>query len=191
MFVEALKRELVIKGQAEAENLIKNEPDKWNVISIREPFHPEPVLTGNRSLHSCVFEDVQTEAGQHGHGPRISHVESILRAVDRAESGPLLVHCWAGRSRSTAVGLVLLVRALWEQGIDGAELVRDSVGTLLAIRPQAVPNALVLRLGLQLIVPLSLHSVLSKNLLSHPKLIANRAHMLLSDGNAMYDNKSS
>ena len=180
MYIEALKRELVIRGQAEAESLIKQEPGKWNVISIREPFHPEPVLANCRSIYSCVFEDVQTEDGNHGHGPKSTHVESVLRAVDRAKTGPLLVHCWAGRSRSTAIGLLLIVRALWEQGIDGAALVRDSVETLLAIRPQAIPNSLVLRLGLQLIVPSPLAGALSRNLLAHPALVANRDQMLSS-----------
>ena len=180
MFVEALKRELVIKGQAQAESLIEQEPGKWHVISIREPFHPEPVLANCLSIYSCVFEDVQTEAGNYGHGPKSTHVESVLRAIERAKTGPLLVHCWAGRSRSTAIGLLLIVRALWEQGIDGASLVRDSVEILLAIRPQAIPNSLVLRLGLQLIVPYSLAGALSKNLLAHPGLVANRAQMLSS-----------
>lgn len=175
MFVDCLGRELAVRGQVEAEDLLQREPGRWQVISIREPNHPESNLDGALTVHRCIFEDVQTEAGQHGHGPRSAHVESMVKAVDRQRPGPLLIHCWAGVSRSPAVALTLVVRGLWNQGLDGPMLTQQALETLRAIRPQAAPNPLVLRLGLQLFAPSSLVKPLSTALLRDPRILANRA----------------
>ena len=175
MTLPSLHRELAIASQAEAEALVRERPGYWHVISIREPFHPEPVLDGALSVFPSIFEDVLNGQGQHGHGPRTAHLEGILKVASLRSRVPLLVHCWAGRSRSTAVALALIVKELWDSGEDGPRLVTAAVNRLLALRPLAVPNALVLRLALQLIVPPPLPLTLAQSLLNEPRLAANRA----------------
>ncbi len=96
-----------------------------------------------------VSKDVFTPECTHGHGPKPAHLQGILRFVAQSGREPLLVQCWAGRSRSTAVAFVVIVKSLWEQGIDGPALVRRAADALLAIRPLDIPNRLVLRLGLE------------------------------------------
>jgi len=84
-----------------------------------------------------------------------------------------MVQCWAGRSRSTAVALVVIVKMLWDQGIDGPELVRRAADSLLAIRPLAIPNRLVLRLGLEEFLPHPLGQTLSKALVEEARIRRN------------------
>lgn len=169
-----LFRELRITSQADGVALLMSQPGYWNVVSIREPYHPEPVLDGAKLVMRQVFEDVLGGEASRKHAPRSAHLETILRFVDRTGAEPLLIHCWAGRSRSTAVALILMVRALWNQGIDGAELVRRAIDALLAVRPEAFPNALVLRLGLELFLPQSLAASLSRLLVQDPRLRLNQ-----------------
>ena len=144
------------------------------MISIREPIHPEAALEGARKAHRVVFEDVTSEKGQHGHGPRRAHLEGVLRFADMTGKEPLLVHCWAGVSRSTAVMLALLVRGLWAQGEFGPRLVKRCTDALLAMRPQAIPNPLVLRLALETTLPQPLATALVQQLMQEPRILANR-----------------
>lgn len=142
-------------------------------MSIREPIHPEAELKDALKSHKVVFEDVLNSAGDHGHGPKPAHLEGILQFVQRSGRAPLLFQCWAGRSRSTAVALVVIVKLLWEQGIDGAKLVKTAVSILLSIRPVAIPNRLVLRLGLEVFLHKSLAQTLSKALIEEPHIQRN------------------
>lgn len=173
MFIDCLQREIAVCHHAEIEGFLAHDPGRWHVVSIREPNHPEPSVKDARKTCSVVFEDVLTFSGTHGQGPKAAHLEGILRFVQRSEQEPLLIQCWAGRSRSTAVALVVIVKALWEQGLDGPELVRAAVDTLLQIRPVAIPNRLVLRLGLDLFLPKPLGTTLTKALIVEPRIQSN------------------
>lgn len=175
MFIECLQRELAICPHAEVEDFLARDPGRWHVISIREPNHPEAVLTHAKAAHAVIFEDVLNADGNHGQGPKPVHLQHILRFVERSAREPLLFQCWAGRSRSTAVALVVIVKSLWDQGLDGAALVRTAIDVLLTLRPITIPNRLVLRLGLDQILPPPLGQTLSKALMEEPRIRRNFA----------------
>jgi predicted protein tyrosine phosphatase len=65
---------------------------------------------------------------------------ATLRAIDRDTPDRLLIHCHAGRSRSTAAALMWLA----QRESLGAEALADR---LLAVRAIAWPNSLMLRLA--------------------------------------------
>ena len=74
--------------------------------------------------------------------PRHDHIEEILRfARDWDHSGPLVVHCWAGISRSTAATFITLC-ALNEDGVEAriARSIRQNSKT-------ATPNALMVSIA--------------------------------------------
>ncbi|MGE3147800.1 MAG: hypothetical protein AB7K04_01920 [Pseudorhodoplanes sp.] len=112
------------------------------VITIEDPharaarqlrFHSDP-----RPAHLVLrFEDLDA---QHDgiRTPLISDVEQAL-AFAQAVGGPLLIHCYAGVSRSTAIALSIIA----SRHPAGAE--RRALDALLAIAAQAVPNLLVVR----------------------------------------------
>lgn len=173
MFIQRLERDLAICSATQITPFLAKEPGRWHVVSIREPIQAEADLTQACSSHPMVFEDVLTVQGNHGQGPTAAHLEAILRYTAQTKREPLVLQCWAGRSRSTAVALVIIVKDLWEQGLDGAELVREAVDILLTLRPQALPNALVLRLGLEQFLPAPLGETLSKALMREPRIRKN------------------
>jgi predicted protein tyrosine phosphatase len=74
------------------------------------------------------------------HAPRVEHIDEVFQFTDSAPSDPLLVHCWAGFSRSTGVALALIVKAMHLEGCSEEEIVDYACGTLLEIHPQAVLN---------------------------------------------------
>ncbi|HBJ83113.1 MAG TPA: hypothetical protein DDZ88_04405 [Verrucomicrobiales bacterium] len=57
--------------------------------------------------------------------------------------------------------------------LSGPELVRRAADSLLAIRPLAIPNRLVLRLGLEEFLPHPLGQTLSKALVEEPRIRRN------------------
>ncbi|WP_395742295.1 hypothetical protein [Prosthecobacter sp.] len=171
MYIESLQREIAVCPHAEVEGFLAREPGRWHVISIREPAHPEASLKD--ALRSRIFVFLDVQVGTEAESPSRAHLESILRFAKQCRNAPLLVHCWAGRSRSTAVALVIILQSLWDQGVDGVELVRKALDALLLIRPLAAPNRLVLRLGLEQFLPPALASTLTKAVLSEPRLQKN------------------
>lgn len=187
MFIECLQRELCICPQSEVREILAQQPQHWSVISIREPIHQAPDLSAAVRNTQVVFSDVLTSTGNQGQGPQPAHVENMLRFAQRCEKQPLLVHCWAGRSRSTAVALILIVKQLWDQGLDGALLVKQAIDVLLQLRSIATPNRLVLRLGLDACLPSPLGKSVCDALMREPRIQRNfhEWHQSLHEGEAL------
>ncbi len=120
MFIEELGRHLAVSSIPELERSLKRDAGFWNVISIREPVVPRPVfLHYAKRVHEEIFEDRENiDPDLACTPPRREHLASIFRFVDAHPGEPILVHCLAGLSRSPAVALALIVRALWAHGSD-------------------------------------------------------------------------
>lgn len=110
-----------------------------HVLSILDPADPEPPVFGRFRPHrrtSLRFHDVVVPVDGH-QLPVEADVERILEfGRDVASSDPLhlLVHCYAGVSRSTAASLILMAQA--NPGRE-AELFAE----LIEVRPRAWPNS--------------------------------------------------
>lgn len=83
----------------------------------------------------------------------MAQAREIWRFIDGTANGPILVHCVAGLSRSTAVAAGIIVRGLMDSGMPPDQVPAETVERLLAIRPPACPNGLVLKLMLQHFLP--------------------------------------
>lgn len=152
MFIASLQRHLNVCAQVDLPAFAKRDPGFWNVISIREPSRPVPNPVGFRKFHTTLCLDIVgtdgLEESELNKAPRPEYLEEIFRFADSVPGQPLLVHCWAGVSRSTAVALALIVRAIHADDCSEDEMMNEACEMLLAIRPQAAPNPLVLELGL-------------------------------------------
>ena len=77
---------------------------------------------------------------------RQAPVEDDLRrilafAADLEPGAEILIHCWAGISRSTAVAYAILCQAA------GPGREAECFNSILTVRPQAFPNALIVKLA--------------------------------------------
>ena len=112
-----------------------------HVLSILDPGIPDPEAFGRYDRHhrtTLRFHDiVQPMPGLIL--PERSHVEEIVafgeEIVEDGEGGHLLIHCHMGISRSTAAMLMMLAASYPD------ETEEEIVARLVAIRPQAWPNA--------------------------------------------------
>jgi len=185
MFIAPLQRHLHVCAQPDLPSYSKRDPGFWNVISIRELFRPIPNPAGFRAFHTTLILDIVGTDGldesELNHAPQPVHLEEIIRFADGIPNEPILIHCWAGVSRSTAVALCLIVRAMHFDGFEEEEIVERACETLLAIRPQAAPNPLVLELGLSLFLHADSAKRLMFRLVNHPALFQNR-HKRASPG---------
>jgi predicted protein tyrosine phosphatase len=120
-----------------------------HLLSLEDPSAPKETprwFTGvHRQLH---FHDVESleEARQLGATVvTLAQVSEILRIgeecleANKKDPVHLLVHCFAGASRSPAAGYALVAQA-WGPGREA-----EALEFLLDIRPQAFPNLLVTR----------------------------------------------
>ncbi len=110
-----------------------------HVLSILDPADPEPPVFQRYRPHrrtSLRFHDVVVPVDGHLL-PVEADVERILefgRDLSTTEPLHLLVHCYAGISRSTAASLILMAQAN-----PGREA--DVFATLIEVRPRAWPNS--------------------------------------------------
>lgn len=175
MFVEALQRHLLVCAQKELPGILARDRAFWHVVSIREPYRPQPDFQlAKRTCEVLFLDQESTDDSALGTPPRQAHLEKVFKFADTLPDAPLLIHCWAGRSRSTAAALALIVRGLWKNDVHGPALITQAADALLAVRPVARPNVLVLRLGLELFLPAQLASTLAKALVNEPRLLHNR-----------------
>jgi len=86
------------------------------------------------------FEDVDDWSCDIAMAHRL-HVDAALRLARAHEGGSILVHCKAGVARSSAMALALIADRMGP----GREM--EAVLELLAVRPVAVPNLVVLDLA--------------------------------------------
>lgn len=173
MFIARLQRELAICSAIQITPFLEKEPGRWHVVSIREPIHTAPDLTHAKKACSLVFEDALTSQGNHGQGPTPAHLETVMRFVLASHREPLVFQCWAGRSRSVATALAVIVKDLWDADQDSTKLVQEAVDILLQLRPHALPNAFVLRLGMDQILPPEISLNLTKALMREPRIRKN------------------
>jgi predicted protein tyrosine phosphatase len=81
-----------------------------------------------------VLSDIVVELEGHTLASK-SHVEKLLAFVRRWDQGPLLIHCWAGVSRSTAAAFIAACALRPHR--NEAEIAQ----TVRANSPTATPNA--------------------------------------------------
>jgi len=109
------------------------------IITIEEPDTEDPFRTDDVQQLVLQFHDIDmTKLGYIE--PEPEHVQQALTFA-RQVRGPLIIHCRAGVSRSTAIGLAIASDRL------GAGNERQACEWLLETRPQAQPNRLVVFLA--------------------------------------------
>ncbi|MGM0585031.1 MAG: hypothetical protein ACQEUZ_10315 [Pseudomonadota bacterium] len=110
------------------------------LISWRNPpgFFDDLAVPQRTDMPHLVLSAWDIEEEEEADAPAIGHVREGLDFARRHE-GRLLVNCVAGVSRSTALALGVLCDRLGP-GREG-----EALELLLAVRPQAVPNLLIVR----------------------------------------------
>jgi predicted protein tyrosine phosphatase len=112
-----------------------------HLITLLSPEHmieTPPQIAPERHLKLAVHDVVEEMAGSES--PASGH---IVRLLDFAQGwkadAPLLVHCWAGVSRSTAAAYILLCERI------GPDRELEIAYLLRRLAPHAYPNALMIR----------------------------------------------
>jgi len=180
MIIPCLNRHLAVCSQPDLPAWTKDEMDFWNLISIREPYRPRINPAGFRKIHGIVCHDVIGTQGISEEDqktlilPNADHVRGVFAFADATGEEPLLIHCWAGISRSTATALSLIVRGMHLDGYEPDEIAAEAPEILLEMRPAAAPNALIMRLALEEIYrDVEVADALLKDLLNHPGFFGN------------------
>ncbi len=118
-----------------------------SMVTLINPLYPvtRPLeIEAARHLHISVSDIVEPLDGHVA--PDVAHVQDLLRfarAWDRAH--PLLIHCYAGVSRSTAAAYV----AACALRPDFCE--QETARTLRALSPTATPNARIVAIADELL----------------------------------------
>jgi predicted protein tyrosine phosphatase len=120
-----------------------------HLLSIESPATPKTTPSWFHGVHWQIqFDDVESLAEAvefDAAAPQEEQVAEILRcgqeclAASRLTKVHLLVHCYAGASRSPAACFALAVQAL------GAGQAQEALRHVLKVRPEVLPNLLVVK----------------------------------------------
>lgn len=123
-----------------------------HLLSLENPGIPKTTPPWHRGPHAqLLFHDLVRPRGVDRVLPTRDHARVILevgaRCLAEAEARRLhlLVHCHAGSSRSGAAGYLLLAQAL------GPGREEEALARLVAQRPVALPNRLLVEFGDELL----------------------------------------
>lgn len=118
--------------------ILRHRPSHLVSLMVEPKVQTPEAIRPERHLRLSIHD--VTEAGDGITCPEHSHISSLLgftRSWDR--SSPILIHCWAGISRSTAAAYILLCD-LHPVGDE-----RRLAKTLRFYAPHAQPNRLMIR----------------------------------------------
>jgi predicted protein tyrosine phosphatase len=103
-----------------------------------------------------------------------AQARQIWDYVESSGTAPLLIHCVAGLSRSTAVAAAIIVRGLLESSTPPDQLAAETVERLLTIRPPASPNGLALMRMLEEIIPTAQARHIAQGIWEDDRIMQNR-----------------
>lgn len=174
MYIEKLERQMAVCSFDGAARLVRLDKQYWSVVSIHGPLDRKAVLPLAKRVFYACFDDVEDSSSTIYRGPRRTDLAGIFAFIaslgDRPPLEPLLIHCQQGISRSAAVALSWIYRCL----PSGERRAEEAVDILLALRPQAKPNRVVLAFGLAECMDQDKASSLARRMLSDPRLLRNR-----------------
>jgi len=121
-----------------------------HILSLEDPETPKETPSWFKGIHVQLhFHDVESASEARtlrATQPNLEHVAEILRfgrrCLDNTDStrpATLLVHCYAGASRSTAAAYALACQALGK----GEEA--SALEYVIRLRPEAFPNLLIVK----------------------------------------------
>lgn len=121
----------LLVGPISAVERLAGEAD--HVLSLLSPDAPAPVVTRPRTL--LRFNDIAEDR----EGLTAPSAATIQAVLDLANTPTLLIHCFAGVSRSTAAAYILACANGGDEHVLAAEL--------RALCPEATPNPLMVALA--------------------------------------------
>lgn len=146
--------EFKILGQDETEELLRNEPNKWNVVSISIPdgcvplwAYAQPNMKYTKSFVSVKFHDQNIPA----EGVVLceqADIQKVLNYTAGINNEPLLVHCAAGVSRSAAMAILILLERIKDLSDTAAE---EVAAIVKHYRPICMPNRHILGIGIPMV----------------------------------------
>ncbi|MCB1178794.1 MAG: dual specificity protein phosphatase family protein [Leptospiraceae bacterium] len=138
-------KNIIIKSKSEIVELInkKYENRLFDAISIGDPDEDEPIKDYKKLSNYLRLEFFDMESGDPESNlyriPEKEDFEKVISFYEKIKNSnnDLLIHCKAGISRSTAVGLFMIYKELISE--------KKSIDTLLYIRPKALPNRNIIK----------------------------------------------
>ena len=146
MHIEAINQEFVILSQEEAVRFHRKRQRHWNILSICNHRKTAPVEFPNaRKIKRLWFDDVEGDFPEDGQFAATANDIKIAIAFSQdVEHEPLLVHCYGGISRSTAIAWLIIYDKLKPR----RDAVRRAFDIVRELRPIMEPNRHILRLGI-------------------------------------------
>lgn len=136
---------IIISSFAHATQYVADHNPEF-ILSICDPGSESLVKRGTACKEHCIleFHDVVQVFGSGPYDyivPSTTHAATIMEFGRRWDGqGDLLVHCYAGVSRSSAAGLIILATIAPNQIVDAAKKLRES-------GPWLWPNDLLIECG--------------------------------------------
>ncbi|MGA2863242.1 MAG: dual specificity protein phosphatase family protein [Verrucomicrobiota bacterium] len=147
MRIASLNQEMMVASKHEVIDLGSSQLLRWNILSIGKGLDEKSLpAPGPRKVLSLHFDDVEEDHPQAGlFAARLEDIQKAINFSREVGDQPLLIHCFAGISRSTALAWLIIYDKLKHK--PGA--VRQAFEIVRKLRPVLQPNRHVLKLGVE------------------------------------------
>ncbi len=132
-----------------AEQLTKQQRDKWNIVSIHDGVAAN--LDGAKTVCENFFHDMETQDRPEHVLCEEKHIRNVLEFAENHLGEAFLIHCHAGISRSTAIGLLIILNQIYNKEKQINYPVDEALEIVYSINKNMWPNKHVLKLGFKLI----------------------------------------
>jgi predicted protein tyrosine phosphatase len=175
MILPPLSRHLAVCSLSEVQRFLDMDKNFWHVISIRDTTRLRLQLMQAKKVRPFYFDDAEVvEEGSKWIVISAAQAAEIWQAMDADPAAPLLVHCVAGLSRSTAVAASIIARALHDAGLPLKSIAPETVERLLTIRPPACPNGMGLLRMLEQVLPAEAARQIAQEIWEDDRILHNR-----------------
>jgi predicted protein tyrosine phosphatase len=142
---------LMILGLDEVLGLPAVDLQEWNIVSIRGRMNERRLtFPGARRVKTLHFDDVEADCpNEQLFAATPNDLEDALAFAREVGDEPLLIHCRAGISRSTAIAWLIV----WDKLKAGPDSVGQAFDIVRRARPILLPNRHILRLGIEALAP--------------------------------------
>lgn len=173
MYLEPMQRQMAVCSFEEAMRLTNIDKGYWNVVSIHGPHSLKAYLPLAKTVYYACFDDIENDENVTGRSATAEDVAGIFKFVRALGVGPpkppVMIHCQQGISRSAAVALSWIYGELPPT----RDRALKAIDLTLELRPQAIPNRLVLALGLAQFMEESEARKLARWIVDEPRLKQN------------------
>lgn len=128
----------------DADRVLREQRHVWDVLTVGTALPDTSCCRRHAQIECDDITQLSDPANPHPRSPCAQHIHDALAFARATADDKLIVHCHMGLSRSPAIAWCILLERL--------ETPWAATAAVFAMQPRAIPNRLLVQLGIEILV---------------------------------------